>query len=137
MRCGATCSPIRGQAASAEGLLHPLIRAENRAPHGGRRAGAYVVQVVPLLLESGDYRKRVARVTGGRRTEEVQVKRVMARSGLASARCAESWRTRPRAPRGSLRPMTSSNNAGTLDALASRWARCTRKYLKMASRAKS
>lgn len=65
-----------------EQLLHPLIRAESE-----RRIAAapspYVVHVVPLLVESPDYRRRVARVLVVDCPPEVQIERVRLRSGLA------------------------------------------------------
>ena len=64
-----------------EQLLHPLIRAESE-----RRivsaAGPYVIHVVPLLVESPDYRKRVARVLVVDCPEGVQKARVRQRSAL-------------------------------------------------------
>ena len=70
-----------------EAILHPLIRAETqRRCAAALAAGApYVVLVVPLLIESGDYLKRVSRVAVVDCAEETQVARVMARSGLARA----------------------------------------------------
>lgn len=70
--------------ARLEGILHPLIRAEaDRRCEQAFAAGVpYVVLVVPLLIESGQYRQRVARVAVVDCREETQVARVMARSGL-------------------------------------------------------
>jgi dephospho-CoA kinase len=67
-----------------EALLHPMIREESRrrieaAP------GPYVVHVVPLLVESPDYRKRVDRVLVVDCPEELQLARVRARSSLPEA----------------------------------------------------
>jgi dephospho-CoA kinase len=65
-----------------EELLHPLIRQES-----GRRIAAarsrYVVHVVPLLIESPDYRRRVNRVLVVDAPEETQVARVRERSRLS------------------------------------------------------
>lgn len=66
-----------------EALLHPMIRAESQrriAAAGG--SAPYVVHIVPLLVESPDYRARVQRVLVIDCAEDVQVERVMARSGL-------------------------------------------------------
>jgi len=134
MRSHVFSDPAAKQA--LEGLLHPLIRAETERRTVAAR-GPYVVQVVPLLLESGDYRKRVARVTVVDAPEEVQVKRVMARSGLAE-----------REVRGIMAHQASRaarlaaaddviDNAGTLDALRKQVGALHAKYMKMASRAKS
>jgi dephospho-CoA kinase len=67
--------------ARLEGLLHPLIRAES-----ARRIAAadapYVIHVVPLLVESPDYRARVQRVLAVDCPPRVQKERVRRRSGL-------------------------------------------------------
>lgn len=66
-----------------EGILHPLIRAESAARCAMASSAPYVVLVVPLLIESGDYRQRVDRILVVDCDEAVQVSRVMTRSGLA------------------------------------------------------
>lgn len=68
-----------------EGILHPLIRAQaERRCLAALAAGApYVVLVVPLLVESGSYRSRVARVVVVDCEDETRIARVAARSGLA------------------------------------------------------
>lgn len=67
-----------------EAILHPLIRAEaERRTAAALAAGApYVVLVVPLLVESGDYRQRVGRVVVVECDEETRIDRVVSRSGL-------------------------------------------------------
>ena len=65
-----------------EALLHPLIRALS-AERCATASGPYAVLVVPLLVESGDYARRVQRIAVVDCTEETQVSRVMARSGLS------------------------------------------------------
>lgn len=62
-------------------LLHPLIRAESERRIVSAE-GPYVVHVVPLLVESPDYRKRCARVLVVDCPEEVQRARVQQRSPL-------------------------------------------------------
>ncbi|KPK06243.1 MAG: dephospho-CoA kinase [Betaproteobacteria bacterium SG8_39] len=64
-----------------EGILHPLIRRESAA-RVAAADGPYVVLVVPLLVESADFRSRVDRVLVVDCPVEVQVARVRARSGL-------------------------------------------------------
>ena len=71
-----------------ESLLHPLIRAESErliAAAGAEKPGSYVVHVVPLLIESPDYRQRVDRVLVVDCPEALQVARVRQRSGLPEA----------------------------------------------------
>ena len=64
-----------------ESLLHPLIRAES-VRRAAAAPGRYVIQVVPLLIESQDYRARVDRVLVVDCPEALQVARVRQRSGL-------------------------------------------------------
>jgi dephospho-CoA kinase len=64
-----------------EAILHPLIRATAEA-EGAAATGAYVIYAVPLLIESGSWRGRVARVLAIDCPEEMQIARVMARNGL-------------------------------------------------------
>jgi dephospho-CoA kinase len=68
-----------------ETILHPLIRAESeRRCQAALAAGApYAVLVVPLLVESDDYRDRVGRVLVVDCDDEIRIARVMARSGLS------------------------------------------------------
>jgi len=67
-----------------EALLHPMIRAESERQIASATA-PYVVHVVPLLVESPDYRKRVQRVLVVDCPEAMQVARVRRRSGLSAA----------------------------------------------------
>jgi len=70
-----------GARARLEAILHPKIR-EATAAAALIATGSYVMFVVPLLIESGTWRERVARVLAIDCPEEVQVARVMARNGL-------------------------------------------------------
>jgi dephospho-CoA kinase len=67
-----------------EAILHPRIRAAAEAEADAAQ-GAYVIFVVPLLIESGNWRGRVARVLAIDCTEATQISRVMARNGLQEA----------------------------------------------------
>ncbi|MEO8134098.1 MAG: dephospho-CoA kinase [Betaproteobacteria bacterium] len=69
--------------AQLEGLLHPLIRVEISRQVTAAVA-PYVLLMVPLLLESGTYRKRCRRVLVVDCRETTQVERVVARSGMAA-----------------------------------------------------
>ena len=65
-----------------EAILHPMIRSESER----RLASAdspYAILMVPLLVESGDYRKRVNRIAVVDCAENTQIERVMSRNGLA------------------------------------------------------
>ncbi|HEV7618723.1 MAG TPA: dephospho-CoA kinase [Burkholderiaceae bacterium] len=64
-----------------EFILHPLIRSEtDRA--AARARGVYLMFVVPLLVESGTWKQRTSRVLVVDSREQLQVERVMSRSGL-------------------------------------------------------
>ena len=67
-----------------EGILHPMIRTRSGELARGARS-PYVVMVVPLLVESGDYRKRCQRILVVDCPDQLQIARVMARSGLTEA----------------------------------------------------
>jgi dephospho-CoA kinase len=67
-----------------EAILHPMIRAETER----RRAaatGAYVILMIPLLVEAGDPRGRCDRVLVVDCPEEEQIRRVVLRSSLPRA----------------------------------------------------
>lgn len=64
-----------------EAILHPLIKSEcERAAQHAQ--GPYLIFVVPLLVESGNWKQRVSRVLVVDCPESLQLQRVMARSGL-------------------------------------------------------
>jgi dephospho-CoA kinase len=65
-----------------EGILHPMIREESERLRAAA-ASAYVILMIPLLVESGDPRRRCDRVLVVDCPEEEQVRRVMLRSNLA------------------------------------------------------
>jgi len=66
-----------------ESILHPLIRAQSIDLVQAARS-PYVILMVPLLIESGDYRRRCQRILVVDCPEELQLARVSARSGLAA-----------------------------------------------------
>ena len=65
-----------------EAILHPLIRQRVEQALSGL-AACYALIVVPLLVETGDYRDVLQRILVVDCPESIQVERVMARSGLA------------------------------------------------------
>jgi len=67
-----------------EAILHPLIRSEVDVGLS-RSVAAYVVLVIPLLIESRDYLDRVERVLVVDCTEQQQVCRTVSRSKLSEA----------------------------------------------------
>lgn len=118
--------------ARLEAILHPMIRAEADRRSAAARA-PYVVLVVPLLVESGGYRSRVRRVAVVDCPEEVQVARVMTRSGLSAeeARAIMS----AQASREQRRAVADDviDNGGDLAALRPQVEALHRRYLEMAA----
>ena len=68
-----------------EAILHPMIRAESQRRLAAAQ-GPYAMLVVPLLVESGDRAGGVDRVLVIDCPVDVQIERVMRRSGLTRAR---------------------------------------------------
>jgi dephospho-CoA kinase len=67
-----------------ESILHPLIR--RRSDELVRDARSpYVILMVPLLVESRDYRRRCQRILVVDCPEELQIERVATRSGISAA----------------------------------------------------
>ena len=89
MRALVFAAPARRKA--LEGILHPLIQAtvhdelSRLAEADLASRPPYILIAVPLLVESGHWLHRVDRVLVVDCPEEVQVARVMARSGLSEA----------------------------------------------------
>jgi len=65
-----------------EAILHPLIR-QSVEQQLARLSSPYVLVVIPLLVESGDYRDLLDHVLVVDSSEARQVERVRARSGLS------------------------------------------------------
>ena len=111
-----------------EALLHPMIREESHRLIAGAR-GPYVIHVVPLLVESADYRSRVDRVLVIDAPEELQVERVRGRSGLSEGQvraivAAQATRAERLAAADDV-----IENRGTIEALREQVAALHRKYL--------
>jgi len=66
-----------------EAILHPLIRVRSNERILAA-SSPYVILMVPLLVESGDYRRRCQRILVVDCPEEMQIERVVARSGIAA-----------------------------------------------------
>lgn len=67
-----------------EAILHPLIRSEcERRLLADAADSPYAILMVPLLVESGNYRKRVDRIAVVDCAEATQIDRVVRRNGLA------------------------------------------------------
>jgi dephospho-CoA kinase len=114
-----------------EALLHPMIREES-----GRRiaaaAGPYVVHVVPLLVESPDYRSRVDRVLVVDAPEETQLERARARSRLSEDQVRAIMRTQVSRAERLAAADDVIDNRGSRDALRKQVAALHQKYLQFA-----
>ena len=117
--------------ARLEAVLHPRIRAESERRIAGARA-PYVVHVVPLLLESGEYRRRVARVLVVDCAPELQAARVRRRSGLADEEIRRIIAAQM--PRGARLAAADDviDNSGGIDALHKQVAALHARYLELA-----
>jgi dephospho-CoA kinase len=118
-----------------EGLLHPMIREESqrRIAAAGSRGAAYVVHVIPLLVESKDYRLRVQRVAVVDCPETQQIERVMRRSRLSEDEVRAIMRTQASRAERLAAADDVIDNSGTIDALRKQVSALHGKYLKMAA----
>ncbi len=115
-----------------QAILHPLIRERTRAGIAAARA-PYVIVVVPLLFETGAYLDIVKRVVVVDCDEDAQVRRVVARSGIAADEVRRIMAAQlPRAERVKRADDVLDNN-GDLEALKSQVARLHDRYLALAA----
>jgi len=66
-----------------EAILHPMIREESERRLAAGADAPYAILMVPLLVESGNYRERVDRIAVVDCAEATQIARVMSRNGLS------------------------------------------------------
>jgi dephospho-CoA kinase len=118
-----------------ESVLHPMIRAESQrriaAAHQANE-GPYVVHVVPLLVESPDYRERVDRVLVVDIPEALQVARVRQRSGLPEEEIKRIIASQIQRERRLAAADDVIDNSGTVDALQQRVRELHEKYRALA-----
>ena len=115
-----------------EALLHPMIR-ERSSQRITAAAGPYVVHVVPLLIESPDYRSRVDRVLVVDCPEEIQVARVRARGALSEDEVRSIIRAQASRAQRLAAADEVIDNHGPIDALRKQVAALHKKYLQFAS----
>jgi len=114
-----------------EGILHPLIREES-ARRIQAAVGPYIVYVVPLLIESGDYARRVDRVLVVDVPEDIQVERVRTR-GLAEERIRSIIRSQVARAERLKAADDVIDNRGSLETLRNQVAALHEKYLQFSS----
>ena len=118
-----------------EALLHPLIGARIDAAIADLR-GPYGILVVPLLLERGGLRKRVARILVVDCPEQEQVRRVQLRSGLTADEVRRIMATQmPRAKR-LAQADDVIDNSGPPSAIGPQVERLDRLYRQLAAKAR-
>jgi dephospho-CoA kinase len=118
---------------SLEALLHPMIREESRR-HIEAAPGPYVVHVVPLLIESPDYRRRVDRVLVVDCPEDIQLARVQARSSMPEAQARAIIASQASRAHRLAAADDVIDNSGSLDALHRQVAALHRTYLDYSAR---
>lgn len=119
--------------ARLEAILHPMIRARSASLAGSLAAShPYLLFVIPLLAEGGDAHARFDRVLVVDCAPEVQLARVMARSGLAEAEVRAIMAVQ--ASRESRLAIADDviDNSGDLAALEAPVARLHERYLELA-----
>jgi len=119
-----------------EVILHPLIGRES-ARRSERAASAYVILVVPLLVEGGADHSRYSRVLVVDCTEAQQVERVKRRSGLSDAEVRNILSAQATREQRLARADDVIDNSGALDTLERQVAVLHEKYLKLAEESKT
>ena len=115
-----------------ENALHPLIGAEARR-RIARWTGPYGLVIVPLLLEREGLRPVVDRVLVVDCPEEEQVRRVVARSGIAPAEVRAIMATQLPRERRLAAADDVIDNAGRPEAIAPQVAALDRRYRELAA----
>jgi dephospho-CoA kinase len=116
-----------------EAILHPMIREAANAA-AVLAEGPYTIFAVPLLVEAGGWRERVARVLVVDCPEALQVERVMARNGLAEGQVHAIMASQ--ATRGERLAAADDvvDNSGSIADLGPQIARLHRQYLEFAAK---
>ena len=119
--------------AQLESILHPRIRSESE--QAARKAqGLYLIFVVPLLVESETWRRRVSRVLLIDCMEETQVSRVMHRSGLTEAQVRTIMATQASRQQRLAAADDVINNDGNASALAAQVDKLHALYVSLAGK---
>jgi dephospho-CoA kinase len=115
-----------------EAITHPLIRSETEREMREAR-GAYVMAVVPLLVESGTWKTRVERVLTVDCSVETQIARVMRRNGFTREQVlAIIARQATREARLAAADDIVDNDGATLESLEQKVEALHQKYLRLA-----
>ncbi len=119
-----------------EAILHPMIRdlSALRCRQALAAGAPYVVLVVPLLVESGDYRRRVQRVAVVDCADEIRLARVAARSGLSREEIQRIMAAQATRPDRLAAADDVINNDGDLADLSLQVEKLHRRYLRFAAK---
>jgi dephospho-CoA kinase len=115
-----------------EAITHPLIRAETERERNGAK-GPYLIVVVPLLVESGNWKTRVDRVLVVDCSVDMQIARVMRRNAFTREEVvAIVGRQATRDARLAAADDVIVNEDAPLEQLAAQVDRLHRQYLSLA-----
>ena len=118
-----------------EAITHPLIRAETERERNGAK-GPYLIVVVPLLVESGNWKTRVDRVLVVDCSVDMQIARVMRRNAFTREEVvAIVGRQATREARLAAADDVIVNEDAPLEQLAAQVDRLHRQYLSLAGAA--
>ena len=118
-----------------EAITHPLIRAETERERNGAK-GPYLIVVVPLLVESGNWKTRVNRVLVVDCSVDMQIARVMRRNAFTREEVvAIVGRQATRDARLAAADDVIVNEDAPLEQLAAQVDRLHRQYLSLAGAA--
>lgn len=118
-------------------ILHPMIRAESQRRIAGvetQKSAPYVLYVVPLLIESPGYRKRVGRVLVIDCPESLQVSRVRQRSGQSEEEVRRILASQIQRETRLAAADDIIDNSGTIAALQQAVRKLHEKYLQLAAK---
>lgn len=116
-----------------ESILHPLILSQARSSAEASTA-PYVMLVVPLLFESGDYQHWLDRTLLVDCTEDTQIRRAVSRSGLSEPAVRSIMSQQLNRSQRALLADDTIQNEGDLSALKPQVERLHRHYIELATR---
>jgi dephospho-CoA kinase len=115
-----------------EAILHPMIRAEAERRLAAVQGDAYAMLVVPLLVETGAYRKLIDRVLVVDCDEASQLRRIVSRDGLDEAQARAILAAQASREQRLAAADDVLENQGPVEALCGKVAALHEKYRKMA-----
>lgn len=119
-----------------EAILHPMIRAEAERQLAAVQGGTYAMLVVPLLVETGAYRKLIDRVLVVDCDEASQLRRIVSRDGLDEAQAQAILAAQATREQRLAAADDVLDNRGDLDSLRGEVSALHEKYRKMARAAR-